>query len=222
MAYTVLGASVSPYVRKVRVVLAEKGLDYVHEQVNPFSPPEGWRDISPLGRIPALRHDGRIINDSSVICDYLEHLHPEPALVPRDPYERARTLWIEEYMDGGFVPVAGPGVFRPLVLVPLLTGKEPDESAARDVIEKGLPPLYDYLEKTLSGNEYFVAGRLTLADVAVASPFVNLRHAGVAPDAKRWPRLTAFLRRMHARPSFAKLIAEETPAFGKRSALPQA
>jgi glutathione S-transferase len=222
MAYTVIGASVSPYVRKVRVVFAEKGLDYAHEPVNPFAPPEGFRDISPLGRIPVLRHDGRIINDSSVICDYLEHLHPEPPLVPRDPYERARALWIEEYMDGGFVPVSGPGVFRPLVLVPLLTGKEPDESAAKDAIEKGLPPLYDYLEKTLGHADFFVAGRFTIADIAVASPFVNLRHAGVAPDPARWPRLSAFVRRLHARPSFAKLIAEETPVFGKRSALLQA
>ena len=49
MSLVVLGGSVSPFVRKVRAFLAEKGLDYEHEQVNPFAGPPGWRDISPLG-----------------------------------------------------------------------------------------------------------------------------------------------------------------------------
>jgi glutathione S-transferase len=76
MSLVVLGGSVSPFVRKVRVVLAEKGLDYEHEPVNPFAPPEGWREISPLGRIPAFKDGDRVINDSSVICQYVERRFP--------------------------------------------------------------------------------------------------------------------------------------------------
>jgi len=91
MALTVLGGGVSPFVRKVRVVLAEKGLDYQHENVNPFGPPEGWREISPLGRIPAFKDGDKVINDSSVICAYLERRFPKPALYPTDDYEYARA-----------------------------------------------------------------------------------------------------------------------------------
>jgi glutathione S-transferase len=219
MSFTVLGGNVSPFVRKVRVFLAEKGLDYEIEQINPFAPPEGWREVSPLGKIPAFRHGELVINDSSVICQYLERIHPEPALYPSDPFELARALWFEEYMDGGFVPVAGPGVFFPLVLKPLMTRQEPDETGPREVIETKLPAFFDYLEGQLDDADFLVGGRLSIADLAVASPFVNLRHAGVAPERGRWPRLADFLKRMHARPSFKACIEEETPLYGRRAAL---
>ena len=222
MSLAVLGASVSPYVRKVRVSLAEKGLDYQYEQVNPFAAPAGWREISPLGRIPAFKDGDRTLADSSVICAYLERRFPQPALLPSEPYDYARALWFEEYMDGGFIPVAGPKVFLALVLRPMLAGKaeaDPaDEAAAQKVVAEDLPGFWDYLERELGDREHFVGSQLTLADIAVASPHVNLRHAGVAPERKRWPKLRAFLDRMHARPSFKKLIEEETPIFGKRSA----
>jgi len=218
MAYTVLGGNVSPFVRKVRVFLVEKEIDYEHVPVNPFSPPEGFRKVSPLGLIPAFRHDERIVNDSTVICRYIERLHPEPALIPGDPALEAQALWLETYI-GSFTGVAGPGIFRNLVLNPLMTGSEPDEAAAQEVIDGVLPEFYDYLEESLGDGEFFVDGRFSIADIAVASSFVNLRHAGVAPDAARWPRFAAFVKRMHARPSFAGLIEEETPVFGKRAAL---
>jgi glutathione S-transferase len=220
MSLVVLGGSVSPYVRKVRVLLAEKGLDYTLEQVNPFAPPEGWREISPLGRIPAFKDGERVINDSSVICQYLERRFPKPALYPSDDLEFARALWLEEFMDGGFVPIAGVKVFRPLVLQPLMTRKPVEaetEAKALECVEKELSPLFDYLERELGDDETFVGGRITIADIAVASPFVNLRHAGVAPERKRWPRLRAFLDRMWGRASFKQPIDEETPAFGKRA-----
>jgi glutathione S-transferase len=219
MSLTVLGGSVSPFVRKVRVVLAEKGLDYELEQINPFAAPEGFRDVSPLGRIPAFRDGDRTLADSSIICAYIERTNPSPALYPEDAYAYARALWFEEYMDGGFVPLAGPKVFFPLVLRPLMSGNEPDESEPLRVAAEELPPFYDYLEGELGDSEYFVGEKLTIADIGVASPFVNLRHAGVAPERARWPKLRGFLDRLHGRPSFKACIEEESPIFGKRAAL---
>jgi glutathione S-transferase len=216
MAYTVMGSSISPFVRKVMVFLAEKGVPYEHEDVNPFAPPEGFRNLSPLGRIPAFRHDDRVVNDSSVICHYIERLHPTPQFYPSDPYECARAEWIEEYMDGGFMPVSGAKVFLPLVLSPLLTGKEADETEPRKVIENELPPFFDYLNAQLGDSGYFVGHGLTIADISVASLFVNARLAGVNPDAKRWPKLHAFLKRMHARPSLKAVIDPILPLLGKR------
>jgi glutathione S-transferase len=219
MAFKVLGASVSPFVRKVRAFLAEKGLAYEHEPVSPFSPPEGWRSKSPLGKIPAFEHDGRVLADSSVICAYLERVHPDPALYPRDAYDYARALWFEEFADGGISPVSGPGVIQPLVLRPFLTRSAPDEGAAKKAIEEGLPPLFDYLERELRGREFLVGDRLSIADIGVATQFVSLRLAGVKPDPGRWPELSGFLGRIHARPSFARLIEEDRAGpFGKRFA----
>jgi glutathione S-transferase len=219
MSFKILGGNVSPFVRKCRVFFAEKNVPYTLEQISPFAPPAGWREKSPLGRIPVLEHDGRYINDSSVICAYVEKLHPEPALFPKEPYEYARAAWFEEYMDGGVVAVAGGNVFRPIVLDPLLQQKplaDATIAAAEKVVSEQLSPLLAYLEAQLGGNQYFVGNRLTIADIAVASPFVNLRHAGFPPDAGNFPKLAAFVERMHARPSFKTCIEEERPLFGKR------
>jgi len=223
MSLVVLGAGVSPFVRKVRVSLAEKGLDYKHEQVNPFAPPDGYREISPLGKIPAFKDGDRTLCDSSVICAYLEKRYPTPALYPSDPYDYARALWIEEFMDGGLFPVVGPNIFLALVLKPLMSGGKAPEAAAEENAKKvwaeQASPLLDYLEKQLGDNDWFVGDRLTIADIAVGSILVNSRHAGFAPERKRFPKLRAFLDRMWGRPSFKKLIDEDTPVFGKRSVL---
>jgi glutathione S-transferase len=67
----------------------------------------------------------------------------------------------------------------------------------------------DYFEKELGTRSYYVGDALTVADIAIASPFVNAAHAGYAPDAARHPNLVRFLKAMHARPSFAACIEEE-------------
>ena len=89
------GANASPFVRKVRVALAEKGLAYELKPIFPFNVSAEYKKISPLGKIPAYEEDGKTLADSSVICAYLERAHPEPALYPSDPYEygRARLWW---------------------------------------------------------------------------------------------------------------------------------
>ena len=220
MSVVVLGASVSPFVRKVRTFLAEKGVAYEHDPVNPFSPPENWRSVSPLGKIPALRDGDRTLADSSVICAYLERRFPSPALYPSEPFEYARALWFEEYMDGGVIAVAGPKVFFPLVLQPLFSGKPVEaaaEAAAQEAVENDVTRFWTYLEGELGEREWFVGTRLSIADLTVACAHVNLRHAGVAPERRRFPRLRSFLDRMWGRPSLKALIDEETPAFGKRA-----
>ena len=122
-------------------------------------------------------------------------------------------------MDGGVVPFAGAQVFRPLALLPAFTQKAPDAAtiaAAEKIVTENLGPLFAYLEAQLGVGEYFVGNRLSIADLSVASPFVNLRHAGFPPDAGKFPKLAAFVARMHARPSFKACIEEEKPVFGKR------
>ena len=211
---TVYGVSASPFVRKVRVALAEKNLDSELESVFPGAqaPPE-FRKLSPLGKVPAFRDGDRTLADSSVICAYLERTAPEPPLYPKDPYDYARSLWFEEYGDGGLVPVFGPKIFFQRVVGPKFFNQPTDEGIVKQALENELPPLFDYLEGQLAG-EFLVGGRLTIGDIGVISPFVNLRYAGVGVDAARWPKLAEYVGRILARPSFAALIKEEMAAFG--------
>lgn len=64
---------------------------------------EAFARLSPLRRIPLLLQDGRVFLDSSVICQYLEDIHPAPPLYPADPVDRAHARWLEEYADTSIV-----------------------------------------------------------------------------------------------------------------------
>ncbi len=212
MALIVYGGSLSPFVRKVRVVLAEKNQDYKLDQVNVFSPPPEFLAISPLKRIPVLRDtdlpEPNTLPDSSIICDYLEHKFPEPALYPRDPYARARALWYEEYADSAVAQAFGAGLFFERVVKKMLR-QTTDESVCANTLEKKVPPLCEYLNAEIADKEFLVGDAFSIADIAVGTMYVNFQHAGEAIDAGRWPKLAAYISRLHARPSFAALLAEE-------------
>ncbi len=211
---TIYGVNASPFVRKVRVFMTEKGLPYELEPIIPINVPPEYRKVSPLGKIPCYQ-DGKVtLPDSSVICAYLERTHPRPPLYPADPYEYARALWFEEYGDSGLAPVFGPKVFFPKIVAPRFFNQPADDAAIKKVVEEELPPYFDYLEGEVGDGEGIVGNRFSIADIALGTQFVNLRHAGFAPDAKRWPRLTRYLERVHGRPSFKTLIEEETRDLG--------
>jgi glutathione S-transferase len=215
---TLYGISLSPYVRKVRVVLAEKGIPYEVDPVIPVNVSAEYKKISPLGKIPAWRDESGTLSDSSIIAAYLERVQPEPRLYPQAAYEFARALWYEEYADTAVVNVAGPKIFFERVVQPRFFNKPTDEAVVAKAIEEDLPPLFDYLESELGNGDGIVGGRFSIADIAIASPFVNLRHAGVRPDPQRWPKLARHIDRVHARPSFKSVIDEESGAFGLSAA----
>lgn len=215
----IYGMKGSPFVRKVQVALAEKGVAYDFQGVNIFPAPDWFVEISPAKKIPVLRDrsvatEGAAgtIPDSSAICAYIERKHPSPPLYPRDPFAHARALWFEEYADSELAARVGLGMFRPLVVARLL-GKEPDVARGRATLREELPPLFDYLEGALGDSDYLVGEAFGIADIAVASQLLNMRFAGGNVDAARWPRLAAWLDRILARPSFAQRVADESRFF---------
>ncbi len=214
MALIVYGGNISPFVRKVRVALIEKGLQYSLENVNPFAPPPEFLQISPLKRIPAFRDtdlpEPNHLADSSIICDYLEHKFPKPALYPSDPFQRARALWFEEYADSVVASNIGGGLFFERIVKKLMR-RPVDENVCQTTLKEKLPPLFDYLEREIGNNEFLVGNQFSIAYISVGTMFVNFAHCGESVDAARWPKLAAYVQRLHARPSFKAMIDEETP-----------
>lgn len=211
---TIYGANASPFVRKVRVVHAEKGVPYELIPVFPGAgvPPE-FQAMSPLSKIPAYRDGDRTLADSSVICAYVERVHPTPPLYPSDPYDYARALWFEEYGDGGMTPIVGGKLFFQLIVGPRFMGRQTDQKLVEEAKTVDLPKLFTYLDGELTGREFLVGDALSIGDIGIATQFVNLGHVGIRPDAKQFPHLAAYVSRMLARPSFAALVEEETPQF---------
>jgi len=211
MALKVTGVGLSPFVRKIRAVLAEKGLEYEHDGMLPMGVSDEYKEKHPLGKIPILEDGDRIIPDSSAIVHYLEGIAPEPALLPSDPYDRARAIWIEELADTGIVGGTG-ALFQERVLAPLFFKREGDQARIDEAIDQVLPPLFDYLEKNLGDSEWIVGDTFSIADVALGTQFATLALADGEVDASRWPKLAAYVERVHARPSFKALIEEDRGA----------
>lgn len=100
------GSVVSPYVRKVLVVLNMKNVSYNLETVIPFIDDHKQKllKINPLGKIPVYQEGDFIISDSSVICAYLEKRYPVPSVYPIDARSYARCLWYEKYANTALTP----------------------------------------------------------------------------------------------------------------------
>jgi glutathione S-transferase len=210
----VYGSSLSPYVRKLLAYGAEKGLSF---ELKPSGMGRGGPDFaecSPFGKMPAFRDpgadDGRdfCISDSTAIITYLEAKHPTPEMIPTDPIPRARTIWWDEFADT-ILTAAGTKLFFNRFVAPRVLKIPGDEAVAAAAEAKELPPLFDHLEQAIPPSGFLVADRLTLADIAVASPFANLDYVGCPIDAARWPVLAGYVAAIQARPGFARLIAQE-------------
>lgn len=206
------GAPLSPFVRKTVIVAAEKNLEYEYDpRPSPLGWTEGFEDINPLKRIPALLPDPEntafSINDSSAICAYFEKLQPEPALYPSAAEAYGRALWIEEVADTELANKIGMTVFRP-VFFNLVAGKAADIDAAKAGFDKLGDVLLPYLEKQLVDADYFAGDMFSIADIAVCSQVMNLDMVGFSLPADRFANLRAHYERCIARPSIAPCIQQ--------------
>lgn len=210
------GARPSPFVRKVIVFAAEKGIPV---EVKPAGFGRGdpaFMQASPFGKMPALEDGDFLISDSTAIITYMDALHPEPNLIPTEPKARARAIWYEEFGDT-IAQAAGAQVFFNRVVGKAL--KMPHDPALADVAEaEKMPPLYDYLESVLPESGWLVEDRFTLADIAAACPLINVCYCSKGLTAERWPKVAAWLAKVRARPSFAGALAQEAAILAKMAA----
>ncbi|HEY2179884.1 MAG TPA: glutathione S-transferase family protein [Caulobacteraceae bacterium] len=208
------GSSLSPFVRKTLAYLSEKGLTAELKPIGVQDKNPDFRATSPFGKMPGFSDGDFAISDSTAIITYLEAKHPEPPLIPSEPKARARTIWYEEFADTILIATMGK-VFFNKVVAPMFLGRPGDLAAAETAEKDEFPPLMDYLEGIMPASGFLVEDRLTLADLAVASPFVNFAHCGINCDAARHPKTAAYVEAILARPSFAPIVAQEKQFFAR-------
>jgi glutathione S-transferase len=200
----IVGSYLSPYVRKVLVCLESKGIPYQIDPIVPFFGDERFSAASPLRRVPVLIDDRVTLSDSSVICQYLEDLHPEPALYPRDVAARARARWLEEYADTRMGDVFIWRLFNELAIKPRVWGEKTDDAVVARTLAEDVPAVLDYLEAELP-PEGFACGEFSIADVAIAVFFRNAAFARFRIDAARWPRSAGLVERTLGTGPFRRL-----------------
>jgi len=201
----IYGNSLSPFVRKTMVFATEKGIDF---ELKPTQGDPDFAVVSPFGKMPGFRDGDFGISDSTAIITYLEAIKPEPNLIPTEPKARARTIWYEEYGDT-IIAACGGKIFFNRVVSPRFFGRPGDLAVADEAQKTEFPKLMDYLESVAPASGYLVEDRLTLADIAVASPLATLMHGDCPMDAKAHPKAHAYVNRIWERPSFAKLLTQE-------------
>ncbi|SIS81506.1 glutathione S-transferase family protein [Neptunomonas antarctica] len=207
------GAPLSPFVRKVRLLLALKGIEYDSKMIVPYATPEGYEQFNPLKRIPALTLGEHTLADSAVIAHFLEATYPDHALIPDDFFLKARCEWFEKYADYELAPHTTFTAFSQRILS-RIAGQQPDEEAIHKAVHDKLPPHFDYLESQLQGN-YFVADRLTLADIAIASQLISYEHAGETVPEQEWPKLSLFYKNFKQKLAVEKILTSEKAILRK-------
>jgi glutathione S-transferase len=208
MPMIVYGATLSPYVRKCMVFGAEKGLTLELQPAGLGRGGPEFEAASPFRKMPAFRDGDFLISDSSAIVAYLDAKYPEPNLIPTEPQARARTIWYDEFADT-MMATAGSAIFGNRFVLPRVLKQPCDHDAANAAERELLPPMLDYLERVIPESAFLVEDRMTLADIAVASPLATLSCIGVVVDAARHPRSAAYFDALLARPSFASILAKD-------------
>lgn len=178
---------------KPTLTLYEKGLEFEHRLLNPakFEHHSDWfKAINPRGQVPALADDGRIVTESTVICEYLEDAHPtEVKLRPDDAYERAQmrvwTKWVDEYFCwcvstvgwhrhvGNMVKGLSDADFEEMVKnVPIpeqqLKWRRAREGFPQDLLDEEMRKIavsVRRLDDHLRDHEWLAGGMYTLADI---------------------------------------------------------
>lgn len=205
--FTIVGNHISPFVRKVLATCEIKGLAYRIDSIVPFFGDERFTALSPLRRIPVLIDGDVVINDSSVICEYLEEKWPQPPVLPGDPAARARARFLDEYADTRMSDVMLWKLFGRAAVAPAIFGAARDLAAIQDTLVSEFPLVMDQLEAWAPASGFVGGAAPGLADLSVAGHFANLRWARVTADAARWPRTCAWIARVEAQSPLGRLNA---------------
>ncbi|RQH00647.1 glutathione S-transferase C-terminal domain-containing protein [Paraburkholderia dinghuensis] len=193
-----IGSLGSPYVRKTRIMLAEKKIEYKLVLEDVWAADTTIYDSNPLGKVPCLvMEDGEAVFDSRVICEYVDMLSPVGKLIPQSGRERVEVRCWEALADGildATIAIRLEGIQR-------TPEQRSDKWIARQQhkIDEGLKAM----AKGLASNAWCAGNRYTLADIAVGCtlgyldfrmPDLNWREAH--------PDLARHFEKLSQRPSF--------------------
>ena len=199
-----IGSLTSPYVRKIRIVLAEKKIDYEFVLESPWVEGNQVETHNPLGKVPVLiLDDDGTLYDSRVIAEYLDTVAPNNRLIPASGRERISVKRWEALADG--VLDAAVSAF--------LESRRPDGERSLSWVERQRGKIHQALRvmsEDLEQQPWCHGNSLSLADIAVgcALGYVNFRLGDIA-WAEKYPNLESLYGKLMQRPSFVETMPRD-------------
>jgi len=200
----------APNAQRVRIYLAEKGLEVPMAQLNvredeQFAEP--FTSMNPFHCVPFLElDDGNVIAESMSICRYLEELYPEPALFGRTAEERAVIdMWLRRFELDGFIPMLhAVRNHVPMFAGRVVPGTRTDLPQLPAIVTRGKEMMEIFLgrvEPHMTKNEFVAGPAFTVADI---TGYFTVRMTGALEMeiATSYPAVTAWLAKVSARPAF--------------------
>lgn len=199
MTLEIIGFGRSNFVRAVRMVAHEKGVDYKHNEALPHS--DEVKAIHPLGQIPVIRHDGLELAESQAIIRYIDRSFDGPKLIPEDPKAAAK---VEQWMSIAATPI--DQLFMRNYVVEYLFHKDDEGNVVRTKIDgavKRMPRLLGKIGDAVSEG-FFGSAAFSAADCILAP---ILSSTQMFPEGKEFvaanEKVKAYFDKISERDSFA-------------------
>ena len=202
----------SPFCRKVRLVLAEKKLEVDLIEERPWERRLDFLRMNPAGKVPVLVTDkGLVLAESRAITGYLEDTYAEPPLMPSTPVARAEVRRLVAWFDDKFNREVTENLLYERVTKRLARTGYPDGQCLK-AGSRNIRVHLDYMTYILEGNNWLAGNRLSMADIAASAHISCLDYLGDVPW-DDYPAVRDWYAVMKSRPCFRGLLADHLPGF---------
>lgn len=202
-----------PFSRKVRVALAEKGLDFTLKLEKIWERRTEFLAINPAGDVPVMvEDDGTVLSNSNVICEYLEEVYDHTSLLGADALQRAETRRLIGWFDVKFNREVTENLVGEKIMKRFLKLGEPHGPSIR-AGHANIHYHLDYISYLMEKRRWLAGDRFSLADICAAGHLSSIDYIGDVPWDEH-PGAKAWFTRMKSRPSFRPLLDDMVPGFG--------
>lgn len=203
--------SLSPFCRKVRLVLAEKKLDVELVEERYWEPTPEFMRRNPAGKVPVLKIDARMLSESQAICEYLDESVPQPPLMPRDVDGRYEVRRLCAWFDDKFQSEVTSMLLHERVGKKVMGQGYPDSKNVKAGSQR-IKGHIDYMAQLLDERRWLAGDVMTLADLTAAAHLSCLDYISDV-DWHRSAVVKDWYAKIKSRPSFRTLLADQVSGF---------
>jgi len=204
-------APLSPFCRKVRLTLSEKRLDTDLQEERYWEKSAEFLRRNPAGKVPVLRIDGMVLSESQAICEYLDEVYPNPALMPANPRDRVEVRRLCGWFDDAFYHEVTLNILGERINKKLTGQGHPDSRRVKEGVAR-IKFHLDYLGHLLDHRRWLAGDVMTLADFAAAAQLSALDYTSDV-DWHRSAPVKDWYAKIKSRPAFRGLLADQVPGF---------